>query len=286
MKLAVIPNIDRDKDLNFTEKLLAFLQPYDAEVLMEEYFRGRVSRDVRFCPRETLYREADAAIAIGGDGTFLRIARAAAEHDVAILGINMGRVGYMTELEPSELDQIAKLFAGDYRVEERMMLSASVLRGGERVYEKLGLNDAVVHNGMISRILDIDLYADGTIMNAYRADGIIISTPTGSTAYSMAAGGPIVDPVMNCLSVIPICPHSLYSRAIVFPDTAKVEVVLPRLHGKDALLTVDGSEGFAVRQGDRVCIQKSEQKTKIIRVKKSSFYDTLYRKLADRGVQR
>ena len=198
-----------------------------------------------FISAEEAYKSVDAVVVLGGDGTILESARRAAPYDTPVIGLNLGRLGYMAELELGELDQLSRLVSGDYKIETRSMINIELVTP-EGVVKKneYALNDAVLSNGSISRVVDIELYESGVAIASYRADGIIVSTPTGSTAYSLSAGGAIVDPRLECLCVTPICPHSLYSRPLVFPDSACVEIKNTCQREKKVFLTVDGKVNY------------------------------------------
>ena len=203
----------------------------------------------------------------------LEAARRAAPLGLPILGINMGRVGYMTELEMDELALVDRLLDGNYRVDERAMLKVEVCSSkGQTRATAYALNDAVIANGSTARIVDLQLSDGEDEINTYRADGLVIATPTGSTAYSLSAGGPIVDPKLSCFCVTPICPHSMVARPLVFPDTAELRVKNICVREKVLHLTLDGRMNFDLFFGDTVVITKSEMTTRLIRLKDEGFY--------------
>ena len=242
--------------------------------------RGRAR--FSFLSAEESYKSVDAVIVLGGDGTILESARRAAPFGVPVMGLNLGRLGYMAELEMSELDQIARIVSGDYKLERRSMLNIELLNAsGETRKNEYALNDAVLSNGTISRVVDLELYEGGSHIANYRADGMIISTPTGSTAYSLAAGGAIVDPRLACFCVTPICPHSLLSRPLVFPDSACLEVKNVCHREKTLFLTVDGRVNYELVCGETVRITRSPLTTSFIRLKEESFYEKLRQKMND-----
>lgn len=223
-----------------------------------------------------IYEKADLAIVIGGDGYMLETARRAAPVGVPILGINMGRVGYMTELELDEIDLIDKVFDGQYHLDERTMLKVDIIsEKGQKRFTAEALNDAVVANGSTARIVDLELSEGDRLVNTYRADGLVIATPTGSTAYSLSAGGPIVDPKLACICVTPICPHSLLSRPLVFPDSEELRVKNICAREKVLHLTVDGRATFDLFYGDSVVVTKSATKAKLLRIKDEDFYSKI-----------
>ena len=188
----------------------------------------------------------------------------------------MGRVGYMTELEIDELDKLDMVFDGKYRLDERAMLQVEIRSGsGQSKSVSYALNDAVIANGSTARIVDLELSDHGELVNTYRADGIVVATPTGSTAYSLSAGGPIIDPKLSCFCVTPICPHSLLARPLLFPDSAVLQVKNTCVREKVLHLTVDGRATFDLFFGDSVIVTKSDIKTKLLRVKDEDFYSKI-----------
>lgn len=250
-----------------------------AEIIISEVYKDRIFRmhahraEFIYKAPDELYRGVDMVVVLGGDGFMLEAARRACVEDTPILGINLGRVGYMSELEMDELDLIEQIFRGDYTVDERAMLSVDVVSRDGRVRStSYALNEAVVANGSTARIIDLQLSDNGVLVSDYRADGIVVATPTGSTAYSLSAGGPIVDPKLSCFCVTPICPHSLLARPLVFPDTAKLEVKNICVREKLLHLTLDGRVTYDLYHGDAAVITKSKLTTKLIRVKDRSFY--------------
>lgn len=236
-----------------------------------------------FFTAEEAYRETDAVVVLGGDGTILESARRCAPFGTPVLGLNLGRLGYMAELELGELDQIEKIISGDYRLETRSMLNIEIVSpSGEVRKSEYALNDAVLSNGTISRVVDLELYEGGVHIANYRSDGMIVATPTGSTAYSLSAGGAIVDPRLQCLCVTPICPHSLYARPLVFPDSACIEIKNVCQREKTLFLTVDGRVNYELTLGETVRVTRSPLKTSFIRIGERSFYERLAQKMSDK----
>ncbi len=223
--------------------------------------------------------EADMVLVLGGDGTLLNAARLVARRSVPILGINMGGLGFLTEVGADQLYKtLERVFARDYAIEERLMLRARLERHGKGMTDATVLNDVVVTKGELSRMIVMSIAIDGQFVTSLRGDGLILSTPTGSTAYSMSAGGPIVTPSVNTLLVTPICPHTLTHRPLLVPSTATLAVTLTS-HDKGAMVTFDGQVGVAMTEGDLVTITPSKHKTRLIRFPESTFYDVLRRKL-------
>ena len=278
-RVALISNYNIKEKADAAFAVADKIAPYCSEIVIPEVYKDKIFRAHKHRP-EFVYEEPDAmysnielAIVLGGDGFMLETARRACLCGVAILGINMGRVGYMTELEMDELDLLDKVFAGEYTIDERAMLSVETVTGkGHRKKCSFALNEAVIANGSTARIIDLSLSDNGVPVYDLRADGLVISTPTGSTAYSLSAGGPIVDPKLSCFCVTPICPHSLLARPLVFPDTARLEVKNVCAREKVLHLTLDGRVTYDLYYGDTAVITKSELTTKLIRVKDWGFY--------------
>ncbi len=243
------------------------------EIYKEKMFRSRKHRSIyTYLPTEEIYAACDLVIVIGGDGSMLDAARRASASGIPVLGINMGRIGYMTELEMDELELIDKVFEGDYYLDERTMLSVKIVSSKGNVrFSANALNEAVVANGVTARIIDVELYDGDDLVSAYRADGLVVATPTGSTAYSLSAGGPVVDPRLSCLCVTPVCPHSLLARPMIFPDEVTLAVKNTCVREKVLHLTLDGRLTADMYLGDRAIITKSQTKAKLLRLKGDGF---------------
>lgn len=224
-------------------------------------------------------RLADAAVVLGGDGTMLCIARAAAQNELPLLGINVGHVGFMTELEPAELGEMRGLLAGEYSIDSRMMLHVAVERHGRVVYENDALNDIVIAKGTAFRVVRVGISADGEEVTRFNGDGVIAATPTGSTAYGLSAGGPVIEPSAENLAVIPICAHALAAKSFVFAPERTLAITARCEGGSEVFISADGGQGFAVRPDDRVLITRSALRTRLIRLKGNSFYRILQQKL-------
>ena len=224
-------------------------------------------------------RLADAAVVLGGDGTMLRIARAAAQNELPLLGINVGHVGFMTELEPAELGEMRGLLAGKYSIDSRMMLHVAVERHGRVVYENDALNDIVIAKGTAFRVVRVGISADGEEVTRFNGDGVIAATPTGSRAYGLSAGGPVIEPSAENLAVIPICAHALAAKSFVFAPERTLAITARCEGGSEVFISADGGQGFAVRPDDRVLITRSALRTRLIRLKGNSFYRILQQKL-------
>lgn len=224
-------------------------------------------------------RVADAAVVLGGDGTMLRIARAAAQNDVPLLGVNVGHVGFMTELEPGELGEMEKLFDGYSSIDSRMMLHVSVIRNQRVVYENDALNDIVIAKGTAFRVVRVCISADDEEVTRFNGDGVIVATPTGSTAYGLSAGGPVIEPSAENMAVIPICAHALTAKSFVFSPERRIMLTASCEGGSEVFVSADGGQSFAVRPDDRVIITRSPLRTRLVRLKGISFYKILQQKL-------
>jgi NAD+ kinase len=286
-KIAIITNFNIPEKANAAISVADRLLALGAQVLVaafnrEKLIRSRRHRDA-FCylPLESVYTEADIIIVLGGDGSILEAARRAAQRGTPVLGINLGRLGYMAELEMRDLDRLQDLVEGNYKLEKRSMLKVELFSGNELKSFCYALNDAVISNGSVSRIVDMELMENGETVSVYRADGLIIATPTGSTAYSMSAGGAIVEPTVPCFCVTPICPHSFGARPLIFSDRSVLEIKNVCVREKMLYLTVDGRINFEFYRNQTVRITKSNVETSLIRFKDNAFYKKLYQKMTD-----
>ena len=226
-----------------------------------------------------LASKADVLLVLGGDGTMLNAARLAGERSIPILGVNMGGLGFLTEVRLENLyPSLERVFANDFVLDERLMLRTHIHRHGEAVAQGVVLNDVVISKGTLARMIELKIAIQGRFVTNLRGDGLIVSSPTGSTAYSLSAGGPIIDPAVQSLILTPICPHTLTHRPLIVPGNVEIDVTLT---SKDdgAMATLDGQVGVAITQGDTVVIQTSEQRTRLIRFPESNYYDVLREKL-------
>jgi len=225
----------------------------------------------------------DLLVCFGGDGTILHASREATRFDIPVLGVNLGSIGFIAELERGELALLAEIAQGRYLLEERMLLQVKVLRGGVTVAEDLALNDAVFSKYSASRVAELEVLADGMVITRLMGDGVIVCTPTGSTAYSMSAGGPIVEPTSQGIMITPVCAHQLTARSIVLDSSRTVTVRLPKGSRKTLHLSVDGGRGIRIGAGDQVEICRSKQVARFARLKDRNFYQVLNQKLGGYG---
>jgi len=229
--------------------------------------------------REALAEKIDLLIVLGGDGTLLSATRALGGQKVPILAVNLGGLGFLTSVTREELYPVLeRVLAGEHQISERMMLSAEILRNNEIAERQVALNDAVINKAALARMLDFDVYVDRAQVGRYRADGLIVATPTGSTAYSLAAGGPVVHPQLDAFVITPICPHMLTNRPLVVPDTARVEIDIAAAE-EPVYLTLDGQVGFKLEPRDRVVITKSPHRVAFVQSPQKTYFEVLRSKL-------
>ncbi len=247
-------------------------------------FRFFVEKDVasvlkmKGYPRNEIPGRSDIIIVFGGDGTLLSVARLVGDRGVPILGVNLGGLGFITEISRGEVRrEIDKVFSGKFGFEERIMLLADVIRGNKKVIQHNAFNDIVLHKSALSRMFELELSINNRYVSTFRADGLIVSTPTGSTAYSLSAGGPILYPTLESFLMTPICPHTLASRPIVLPDTFVLEASIK--NGDNIYLTLDGQVGFPLKVRDRIKIRKADYKTKFIVLHDRDYFQILRTKL-------
>lgn len=285
MKVILSPNPYRDIGLKAAQSARKILDRSGVETFLclpfslDEHSRVDIPSHLELTPIERALPQADMLICFGGDGTILHAAKDANPYGIPILGVNMGSVGFMAELEHGELSLLSRLVHGKYEIEDRMMLNAVVKREGKTLFSETALNDAVLTKGAVARVLDLEVTGDRVLISSYSGDGVIICTPTGSTAYSMAAGGPIVEPSAKNIIVTPICAHSLRIKPLVLDRHRTVGVRLAQGSRRSAYLSVDGGRAFKVLSGDRVEISQSDQVTRLVKLTGRSFYELVHQKL-------
>lgn len=272
-RFLIVTNDGKDIDHSITNEVRALLESAGKIcILCEKDEQKKILKD-------SVPEEVDCAIVIGGDGSLIEVARLLWKRKVPILGINMGTLGYLTEVEVNHIDEaIAQMLRGDYEFEERMMLQGVFEDGNSAV----SLNDIVVSRKGALRVIHFQLYVNGELLNSYEADGVIISTPTGSTAYNLSAGGPIVEPTASLIVITPICSHALNTSSIVLSsdDEIVIEIGMGRNGSEEEVyVTFDGADTVALKTGDRVMVQKSDASTTIMKLSKVSFLETLRRKM-------
>ena len=278
-KVILTPNPYRDKNFQTVRTAVQILRDsgMDARICLPfEVDRAYdLPRDLRFSRLDRELPTASAVVCFGGDGTILHMAKAATRQGIPILGVNIGTMGFMAELESSELSQLSRLSTGDFTIDNRMMLDVTVHRDRDIIFHDICLNDVVITKGAVARIVHLSVKCDGVQAMECGGDGIIVATPTGSTAYSLSAGGPIVEPEAHSILVTPICAHDVASRSIVASDKRVVTVGLTRNARRNAFLSVDGGKALRMNMGDIATVRKSNLVTKLVRLKDRSFYDVV-----------
>lgn len=282
MKISIFPNFNNDGVLQTCEEICKELDKLGVEYSVAKCNESDETGTLPlFFDTDELIENCDIVIVVGGDGTTLNVAKAASLHNKLTLGINAGRLGFMSGLERDELSLLNRLVSGDYEVEKRMMIDARLMsENGTQNF--ICLNDAVITRGDLARLIDVTVKSDGRVITKNRADGMIIATPTGSTAYSMAAGGPVVSPDNSCFVVTPICPHSLVNRSIVFSSDKELEITVENDKNNTSYLSIDGEKSVTVTKNSKIIISKSEYVAKLIKIKPDSFYEILNKKLLER----
>ena len=279
------PNPYRDKGFQTVRAAMKVLKDAGMEpklCLPFEVDRSyELPKDLRFHKLDRELQNTELVICFGGDGTILHMAKAATRRNVPILGVNIGTMGFMAELESTELDMLARLAKDDYSLDKRMMLDVVVQRDRDIIFHDIGLNDVVITKGAIARIAHLSVKCDGVQAMQCGGDGIIVATPTGSTAYSLSAGGPIVEPEANNILITPICAHDVMSRCMVASDKRVITVELVKNARRNAYLSVDGGKALRLNMGDVATVRKSQMETKLLRLKNRSFYDVVNMKFKE-----
>jgi len=278
-RIGIVAKTDREEARTALPRILEWCAERQLSPVLEKETAGLVpTASVPAAAKPELAAQVDVLLVLGGDGTLLSMARLVGDLNVPILGVNLGGLGFLTALTIDELfPALEALLRGDLLVEERMMLAARVTRQGERLSEYVALNDVVITKSAMSRIINLDVSVQGQFATAYRADGLIVSTPTGSTAYCLSAGGPIVFPTMDAVVLTPICSHTLTNRPIVLPGGEPIDVTLQS--DQDVMLTMDGQVGFHLKRGDRVEIRRASARIRLLRVPQKHFFSVLRTKL-------
>jgi len=278
-KIILTPNPYRDKNFQTVRAAMKILRDCGVEVrlcLPFEIDRSYdLPKDLRFSRLDREIGTADMLICFGGDGTILHMAKTATRNNIPILGVNIGTMGFMAELESTELDQLKRIAEGNYAIDERMMLDVTVHRDRDIIFHDICLNDVVITKGAVARIVHMAVNCDGVQALECGGDGMIIATPTGSTAYSLSAGGPIVEPDAHSILITPICSHDVASRCIVASENRTVTVTLTRNNRRCAYLSADGGKTLRMNMGDVATVKKSQLTTKLVRLKDRSFYDVV-----------
>lgn len=285
MKIALVVNMSKEKAISCAKEVSILLLGNNANVMMLSesmpHFKGiQISY---FDTIEQLFDNCDMAVTIGGDGTIIHAAKYAARFKKPLIGVNVGRLGFAADVEPDEILQLTRLLTGDYITDERTLLDVEVVKNGNSEHY-LAVNDAVIARGQLSKIIDLQLSLDGEEISKYRADGLLFSTPTGSTAYSLSAGGPILAPQMECILLTPVSPHSLFSRSVLFSGESVLSVTVKIPTDCCCILTIDGEKNVDILTEDKVIIKKSDLKLRLVSLHNRNFYKRLNEKLKEREI--
>lgn len=285
-KIILCPNPNRDRGMTATRQAEAILKELGFETVVCSPFRDQKEgafADYDVKPLTTELKTADLLITFGGDGTILHLAKLVALNKIPVLGINMGGLGFIAELEAGELEALRKLKDWNFQTEQRMMLDVSVQRDGRQIYTNLGLNDAVIREGPISHVIHLKISSDGRHLADIAGDGVIIATPTGSTAYSLSAGGPVVEPVAQTMVVCPICIHNMRFSSYVLSPEHVLTIELERNGRKPVYLCVDESRAFSLKSDDKVLVRRSKHTVKLVRLSERSFCEIFAQKMLPGG---
>ncbi len=281
-KVILCPNPYRDSELRVAKEAKRILDESHCPNVVCLPFRNDERPEgygLEIHPLQQELRGADMIIAFGGDGTILHLSKTAAHRDIPVLGINLGSLGFMAELEQTEIGRLRELCDGNYVTESRMMLDVSVIREGRVIYTNLALNEMIVARGNISRVIRLHVFTENGKLLDVAGDGVIVASPTGSTAYSLSAGGPVVEPTARNFIVSPICAHSVHANSYVLAPERTITVRTEKTGYKPMLLSVDGGRAFSLKNGDEVQVSKSRYDTKLVRLSNRSFCEILQRKM-------
>ena len=285
MKTAVVVNLSKEEAISCAGEISLLMLSNNSDVFMlsecAPFYKGvKVSYTDTI---EELFRICDIAITVGGDGTIIHAAKYAARFDKPLIGVNVGRLGFAADIEIDGISELTRILDGNYSVEERVLFDIEVIKNGvSKNY--LAVNDAVIARGQLSKIIDLQVTLDDEEIAKYRADGLLFSTPTGSTAYSLSAGGPIIAPQLDCILMTPVCPHSLFSRSVIFSGNSVLTVSVKIPSECCCVLTIDGEKNVDILAEDTVKIRKSDLKLKFVSINKRNFYRKLNEKLKEREI--
>ena len=283
-RIGIIAKKNKPETVTIAGHLVEWLRPKKVEVYIEEEMGELLSQtlsqhDWKSIKREGIPADIEMIIVLGGDGTLLSVARQVWNKNIPILGVNLGGLGFLTEITLDELYPVLeKVLRNDFEINEREVLNAGVIRNGKRIAEFIVLNDAVINKGALARIIDLETTINGEYLSTFRSDGLIISTPTGSTAYNLSAGGPIVYPSLHTIIITPICPHTLTIRPIIIPDDVKIRALL-KSRDEEVTLTLDGQQGFTLEFEDVVEVGKAEGRILLIKSPYRQYFELLREKL-------
>ncbi len=278
--IAIVPNLDKDPRLEYTRETAEEILKYGKCVLLSESLKnsGDEIKGVKYLSDREIFETADLIVALGGDGTILNTAKDAANYAIPVMGINIGHLGFLSQAEKDDKSVFKDVFSGNYTISQSMLLKVSVCDENGEKESYLAFNDAVIR-GADSKMVTLKISVDGTVMSEYTADGVVCSTPTGSTAYSMSAGGPVIHPSLKCMLVAPVCPHSLTVRSTVLPAESIVKAETLPPYRCEAVLTVDGKRVRVLKRSESVLIENSDRHTMLLKIPKRNFFDSIREKL-------
>jgi len=279
-KIGILPNSDRDINLEYTKTIVNWLVDKGHDPYIMNKFSSIVgSKITSFKDKHDLCRESDFVVVLGGDGTFLHQAFICALYDTPMIGINLGTLGYLTDVDKSDgKNALEKIFKNKYVIERRMMLEAKL--EGDIINSHIALNDICIVRGALSKMITVDIMINNVYIDTYKADGIIVSSPSGSTAYNFSAGGPVLKPDLDIIVITPICPHKVYSRSSVVSGEDIVSIKVNDMSQEDVIISIDGRNTYDLKKGQTLNISKSKYYTSIIRTNDLSFYDILREKFS------
>lgn len=279
--ILLYPNSERDIGFENTVNVAGMLREFGAEVFVprELVSESPGLENIEVVRLERVLERLDLVISLGGDGTLLRCAQFASEYSVPILGVNLGKVGMLAELEPDEYGMLERIFEGKYEIDRRMMICSTVKSGDALSTPRYALNDVVIFRGTLGQSIKLRLMAGGSYLYEFFGDGVIISTPTGSSGYSMSAGGPLVEPTSDTILLTPVCPYASYARSFVLDADKEVEIIPDISSERCAFMTADGGLAVQLTENSRVSVRKAERYTDILRLKKRNFYEIIQEKL-------
>ena len=285
MKITTIGIITKNADQavsDTVDKLYDFLTARSYTLIFDQNAQGLLSdKKIDISSREELAEKSDLAIVVGGDGTFLSAVRTLADYNTPVLGINLGRLGFLVDISPDDmLDRLDNILSGQYVEDVRFLLHAQIIRDDKVIGESDAFNDVVVHIRDVARMIEFKTYINGQFVNFQRADGLVVSTPTGSTAYALSSGGPLLHASLDAMVLVPICPHTLSNRPLVVNSESKVEILIDESEQSTAQVTLDGQTGYDVKPGDRIIIQKKANKIHLIHPASYDYYEILRAKLS------
>lgn len=286
-KFCVITNREKDDNLKLTNEIVNYIRHNNKDCILLERFESPCKETTSFTDSKQIPEETECAIVLGGDGTIIQAAFDLLGKDIPILGVNLGTLGFLAETEKNEIFiALDKVFHNKYKLESRMMLQGNIYSSNKEIYSGVALNDIVISRSGFSRIISVCIYVNGDLVDRYRGDGVIISTPTGSTGYSLSCGGPVVKPDSQTMIITPISPHSLQARTIVVSSEDKVKVKIEKskkTQEEEAIATFDGRQAILLHTEDEIDVSKSKEVTQLIKINNTSFFEILRTKIGQSG---